>query len=355
MSSNGRKEEEDEDDLFHDVEDDAEESGSDGDLLTEKRKDKKGGGGHEHGNDDDDDDDEEDWETLDASLYNLIEQESLAWIFVGGKGGVGKTTTSCSIGAKLARVRPDKKVLIISTDPAHNVSDAFSQKFGKDPIAVEGFENLFCMEIEATIDKKALLSGFTGAAGGGDGSAGSLVDSATAGLTGGGVDDDVGEGASGMMAMMQEITSAIPGIDEAMSFAELMKQVQQMSYDTIVFDTAPTGHTLRLLSFPTVLDNAIGKILQLKEKFSGMLKGAAAMMGGAMGGMIEQQTETLVAKLTSMRTIIQQVNTLFQNPDKTTFVCVAIPEFLSLYETERLVQELAKFEIDTHNIVVNQV
>lgn len=262
-----------------------------------------------------------DSDVLEPTLQSILDQRSLRWIFVGGKGGVGKTTTSCSLAIQLARVR--RSVLLISTDPAHNLSDAFSQKFGKEARLIEGFTNLSAMEIDPN---------------------GSIQD-----LLGGQAEDDE-PAAGGMGGMMQDLAFAIPGIDEAMSFAEVLRQVKSLSYETIVFDTAPTGHTLRFLQFPSVLEKALAKVSQLSTQFGPMLNG---IMGGQLpnGSNLPEMME----KLESLRETISEVNTQFKDPDLTTFVCVCIPEFLSLYETERMIQELTGYGIDTHCIVVNQL
>jgi arsenite-transporting ATPase len=269
--------------------------------------------------------------SLEPSLNNIINQTSLNWIFVGGKGGVGKTTTSCCLAVQLAKVRPN--VLVVSTDPAHNLSDAFGQKFGRKPVQVNGFENLFCMEVDSN-------------------AAGSQWEEEAAAMSVVPSGNPQVEGLeSGINDIMKDLMGSVPGIDEAMAFAELMKMVQEMNYSTVVFDTAPTGHTLRLLSFPRTMEAAIGKLLDLKNRFSGLITQMTAFMGqqGAEG------VQQAIAKLEQLKGLIDQVHNQIKDPEKTTFVCVCIPEFLSIYETERLVQELSKNEIDTHNVVVNQV
>ena len=137
-----------------------------------------------------------------------------------------------------------------------------------------------------------------------------------------------------------------------MSFAEVLKQVKSLSYETIIFDTAPTGHTLRFLQFPSVLEKALAKVSQLSSQYGPLLNGFLGSQGTLPNG---QNLGEMMEKLEGLRAAISEVNAQFKDERLTTFVCVCIAEFLSLYETERMIQELASYGIDTHAIVVNQL
>lgn len=279
---------------------------------------------------------------LDPTLEWVEQSDKLHWIFVGGKGGVGKTTVSCSLSIQLAKRRPDKRILLISTDPAHNVSDALSIKIGSEPTTVPGVSNLQAMEIDSKANMQSLM-----------GPSGS--ESATGGLNDPSnpfANTPFGQIINQIMPDLKDASSSMPGIDEAMGFAEIMQNVDSMKYDIVIFDTAPTGHTLRLLAMPESVQKLLTKLMSMKSLIMPTLSAFMGpnAAGGAQGGFPEQE-----AKMQKGLEVINSIVEQFKNPDVTTFIPVMIPEFLSLYETERLIQDLHKFNMDVSTIVINQI
>jgi len=145
-------------------------------------------------------------------------------------------------------------VLIISTDPAHNLSDAFDQKFTSKPTAVKNFTNLFAMEVDPTANEGGQGGGFL------QGMLGKM------GASQGQDEEQMQES----MGFMKDLMASVPGIDEATSFGEVIKSLDEYNFSLIIFDTAPTGHTLRLLNFPNILEKGLVKLIELKDKFGGM-------------------------------------------------------------------------------------
>ena len=253
-----------------------------------------------------------------GNLSNILSNPSLKWVFVGGKGGVGKTSVSSSLAVLLAQKLP--KVLIISTDPAHNLSDAFNQKMSYQPTLINGFNNLYGIEI----NPKELKD----------------EDDNLTSMLGISIDEET-------QNIFEDLKNSIPGIDEALAIGVLLQIIDKMDYSIVIFDTAPTGHTLRMLNFPAILDEASKKFSMLKDKM-GPLSG---FIGEALGDGFKNMLEMV----DTFKVQAEKIRKDFTNKDHTTFVAVCIPEFLSMYETERMIQELNKDEIDCRNIVINQV
>ena len=259
---------------------------------------------------------------FEETIQNILDQETLKWIFVGGKGGVGKTTISASLSTLLAK--RGKKVLIISTDPAHNLSDAFNQKIGKEPTQIKGFENLYGLELDPEKDMNNI--------------------------------DKLNEilhveEKSKMDGFLQTMENSFPGIDEANNLKYIASLLDNKDYDIVVFDTAPTGHTLKLLEMPIVIGKSMEKLLELKLQFSPVIDS----MGGVLGPEIDQKLNKFFTNMNNLKDFMTKVSERFKDAEKTTFIAVCIPEFLSVYETERLVESLFKENIDIRNVVINQV
>ena len=120
--------------------------------------------------------------------------------------------------------------------------------------------------------------------------------------------------------LIGDILSSVPGIDEATSFGQVIQMVDSLKFDLVIFDTAPTGHTLRLLNFPNILDKALAKLVQLKDKMGPMLGQLTSMLGG--GGESSGGISAVFDKIEDVKKSIQVVNDQFQDPKKTTFVAV---------------------------------
>ena len=253
-----------------------------------------------------------------GNLSNIINSPTLKWVFVGGKGGVGKTSVSSSLAVLLAQKR--SKILIISTDPAHNLSDAFNQKMNYQPTLINGFTNLYGVEINPREIKDE--------------------DDNLSDMLGVNLDEETRN-------IFEDLKNSIPGIDEALAIGFLLQMIDKMDYSMIIFDTAPTGHTLRMLNFPKILEEATQKFALLKEKLGPMTGFIGEALGDGFKNMLEM--------VDSFKIQSEKIRNEFINNEHTTFVAVCIPEFLSMYETERMIQELNKDKIDCCNIVINQV
>lgn len=263
------------------------------------------------------------------------------YFMVGGKGGVGKTSLSASLAVKFAL--NGHHTLVVSTDPAHSLSDSLAQNVGGGkPVAVEGTDGmLYGMEIDPE-ESKTEFAGFI------------------ARDQGKGVKDFMGSmGLGGVLDQLEDLKlgelldTPPPGLDEAIAITKVVQFIKSEEYSKftrIVFDTAPTGHTLRLLSLPDFLDATIGKIVRLRLKLS-----SAATAVKSLFGQAEADQDEAIVKLEALKSRLQEVKDLFRNQKTTEFVIVTIPTVLAISESGRLLQSLRDENVPVTRMVVNQL
>lgn len=232
--------------------------------------------------------------------------------------------------------------LVVSTDPAHSLSDALDQDVGGGkPVRVSGTDlPLYGMQM----DPEAARDEFRRLAAENDGQ--DLIDQAKALGLGG-----VAEGLKDLQ-LGQLLDNPPPGVDEAVSIARVVQFVDSDEYShftRIVFDTAPTGHTLRLLTLPDFLEVTIGKIAQLR----GMILGAGGAIKEFFGGQREQDAQ--LERLEELRARLQSVRALFRDETQMEFVIATIATQMAVSESRRLLLALREEGVPCGHVVINQV
>jgi arsenite-transporting ATPase len=243
----------------------------------------------------------------------LLDREVL---FFGGKGGVGKTT--CAAATALAASRLGKRVLLVSTDPAHSTSDIFERPIGAEPTPLTA--TLSAMEIDSRTEATHYVE---------------QVKRNIAQLFGHAILKEANR--------QIELASTMPGAEEVALFDRMGSLIRgdDQRFDLIVFDTAPTGHTLRLIRMPELMEAWIRALSRSRRAMLGVEqddKQDPIML--SLGDRLERLRE-LRARLMSGRT--------------TGFVLVLIPERLPIEETARALEQLDDAGVRVGALIVNRV
>ncbi len=248
-------------------------------------------------------------------------------VFFGGKGGVGKTTSSSAYAYYCAE--KGEKTLLVSTDPAHSLCDIFERKIGSKITQIK--ENLFSLEIDPEEESQTYINNIKK-----------------------NMKDIVSPVIVKEIERQLDAAAVSPGSDESAVFDKLMEIIidYQKDYDRIVIDTAPTGHTLRLLSLPELLGGWMDRLIEKRMKAMELYE-MATREDKKMKNVIEK--DPVLSKLNERKRKMEQAREILTDGDLVSFVFVLNPEKLPIEETKKAVDTLEKYKIYVNTLIINRI
>ena len=248
------------------------------------------------------------------------------FVFFGGKGGVGKTTVSCAYGVKSARA--GLETLVVSTDPAHSVTDVFDQPFGDEPGAVEGVDGLDAMEIDPDTEVQRHLDGIRE-----------------------GLSEQVSAAMVNEINQQLEMAHRTPGAYESALFDRFVEVMRNADpYDRVVFDTSPTGSTLRLLGLPEFLEGWIDRLMHKRKKSIDLFEKAA--IGNEEPRRL-MDGDPVLARLQDRKEFFEFAGGALR--EDAAFFLVLNPDQLSVNETGRAIEEMRERDLAVRGLVANRL
>jgi arsenite-transporting ATPase len=252
---------------------------------------------------------------MSAGMPSFFDKPDLQLLLFGGKGGVGKTTCATAAALRMSALAPSRSLLLVSTDPAHSIRDSLA---GHVPAG-----NLQVLELDA----QQYLAAFR------EQNGPMLREIAAAGTF---LDDE---------DINQFLSLSLPGLDELMAFFEISAWVEARRYDCIVVDTAPSGHTLRLLAMPELIRRWLGMLEALLAKRRCMRRVFSR----------DSSPDRLDQFVAKWKSSLHRMECLLRDPARSQFVPVAIAEPLGVHVTLALLEDLLGRKIPVSDLIVNRL
>jgi arsenite-transporting ATPase len=244
-------------------------------------------------------------------------------IMVGGKGGVGKTTCSAALAFHLAR--SGEKTLLISSDPTPSLADIFEAEIGSKERRIKGVENLYGLEISSEIILQRWKERF------------------------GPEIHEVISAFSNLDYDFVDYIGGAPGIEEEYMLHTILELVESGKYERVVWDTAPAGHTLRLLHLPQLFLNH----LEAAARFYMNLYGAFERVARTVR--LKKSKKTILQIIEGWKDLSQKLLDFIRDGEKTAYVMVTIAESLGVRLTERLLKDFDDFHLTVGHLIVNNL